>query len=159
MMDASGNSEPIVLTPPRVLIVGNRVAGIYMVAAGAIFTVLGLLGSTVSVWLWFGFALGIAVVLFGTWHLVRSPHFSIVLSQDAATIHDYFGTRRIPRSQIVGLSRYPSLLCVDALGKRRKYPINALSVGNRGLRPARILAPIDERVRVLADWVDKASHS
>jgi hypothetical protein len=85
--------------------------------------------------------------------VIRGPRLSVTLTDETATVRGYLGTRTIDRSQVVGLTPYPSLLWVDAAGKQHKTPVNALNVNRRSRVLPSILEQIDAMTRTLADWI------
>jgi hypothetical protein len=148
----SSGSFPIVLAPPRA---GNLIAAIVITLAGLGFIWCAFIA---GLFVHFGIVLlilGIPTAIYGAVMAPLSLRLRLILDANQAIVRGYFGTRRVPRGAITGITAWPSIVWSDARGQRRKTVVNALNLYRSGFyyqpRQSGVEAA-DARIDVLRDW-------
>jgi hypothetical protein len=148
----SSGPFPIVLAPPRA---GNLIGGIVIALAGLGFIWCAFIA---GLFVHFGIVLlifGVPTALYGAALAPLSLRLRLILDANQAVVRGYFGTRRIPRGAITGITAWPSIMWTDARGQQRKTVVNALNLYRSGFRyqprPS-VVEAADARIDVLRDW-------
>jgi hypothetical protein len=129
---------------------------------GTLITVCGIIG------VWGGLLVGpvhngpVLVVisapfaLYGAFVTPVSLRLGLDLYADRAVVRGYLGTRVVPRSAIVDVTPWPSIIWVDPDGRQRRSVVNALNVYRNPFwarpNPA-LVACVDAQIANLKNWV------
>jgi hypothetical protein len=150
---ADGN-YPIRIRPPRPLGINNIIGAVIIAASG-------------GVGVWGGFAVGFIVhqgwiitligapfAVYGVVFLVAGLRLELVLTEDTAVVHGYFGTVRIPRASVQGVTQWPAIEWIDARGRTRLTPVNALNLyrSGRAAPNPTIVARVQHQIDVIHEW-------
>jgi hypothetical protein len=123
-----------------------------------------------AIGVWGGFAVGFVVhngwvltllgapfALYGAVFLFAGFRLELVLIQDAAVVHGYFSTVRIPRASIRSITAWPAIEWVDERGRTHRTPVNALNIYRSGRAQPNptIVARIEQQCDVLRNWANR----
>ncbi len=152
--DFTNADYPVTIKPLAVSIGSTIIGGIYLAAIGGVLLWLGItwLDGPYSAWSWALTIVSGLLIFYGIVVAIRGPGVAVILTEEDALVRGVFASRLIQRTDITGVSGYPSIQWTDLAGRPHKTPVTALSV-NRARAIRRVRDHADEGTWMLRSWI------